>query len=176
MPPINPWNTPRVFYTYQTAFNEHTVTVRLADPDGTLADADAFIAAFLSAAGGAFYPATFTKVEQSGTGSNVRFPVASERIGDSFGTGTGTAETDTYGCSFTGKSTLGHRARMTWFGYNGGFSNFKVLPSESTLIAAGLGVLNTSEDAPAAVDGAMVIWNQYALVKPFDHWVSELRK
>ena len=175
MAPLSPDNTPRVFYTYQTAFNEHTLTVRLEDPSGVLADADAFVGDFLTAAGSAFYPATITKVEQSSQGSNVRFPVVSDRIGDSFGSGTGTAESDTYGLTFTGKSTAGRRARFTVFGCNQGFSNFKFTSSENALVAAALGVLAAATGAPAAIDGNLIVWNSYALVKPFDHWVDELR-
>jgi hypothetical protein len=101
--------------------------------------------------------------------------VASARIGDDFGSGSGTAEADTYGLTFTGKSTLGKRSRLTMFGCNQGFSNFKFTSTENTFVAAALGVLAAATGAPAAIDGALVVWNSYALIKPFDHWVDKLR-
>lgn len=175
MAPLPASNTPRVYYTYANSLNTHTLTVRLASPDGTLADADAAVAALLSAIGGEFVASTITKVEQSASGDNARFPVASDRIGDEFGSGAAIPETAGRQCRFVGKSTSARRASLTLFGYKGIVGNFRIDSGESVTVAAAVNALQASEGAPAAIDGNMILWSAYVNIKDNDHWVKEFR-
>lgn len=175
MAPLSPSNTPRVYYTYQNEVSQHTLVIRLASPDGNLADADAAVGALLSACGNLFGESTIVAVEQSSTGDNIRHPVASDRIGDVFGSGSVTKDTNPISLTFTGRSIGGHKGRLSLFGYKEAISQYRLLPSERTEIATALAALAAAEGAPAAIDGEMMIWHQYANIKPNDHWVKKSR-
>jgi hypothetical protein len=114
-------------------------------------------------------------VEQSATGENVRHPVASDRIGDEFGSGSVTKDTNPIALTFVGKSIPGRLGRISLFGYKEANSAYRLLGSERSEIAAALVVLGSAEGAPAAIDGEPMLWKQYADIKPNDHWVKKSR-
>jgi len=175
MAPLEPWNTPRVFYHYANSVGSHTLTVRLEDPDGVLADADTLVDAVLTDLSPALYATQILSVEQSASGSNLRFPAASSIVGNSYGSGSATVEGDATPLNFVGKSTGGRLVRFGVFGYAGSFSQFRLTSGENGAIAAAVAELNAAEGAGAAIDGLHAIWKEYANVKPNDHWVKEAR-
>lgn len=175
MAPLNPWNTPRVFYHYANSRGAHTLTVRLESPDGVLADADSLVDDVLTAVSGSLFATQILSVEQSASGSNLRLPAASSIVGNSYGSGEATVEGDATPLNFVGKSTGGRLVRFGIFGYAGSYSGFRVTSGENSQIAAGVAVLNAAEGAGAAIDGLHAIWKSYANVKPNDHWVKEAR-
>jgi len=172
MAPLPPESTKRFYYNYANATNPHTFVFRVPD-DATTAGTDALVATILGAIGGSFPLSTITSVEVSATGSNARFPIASDRIGDSFGSGVGSVEQDAIGIGFVGRSSGGHRARLFLFDWGGGFSsNYRIAFAESTAVATVIDALNGATGVIEGIDGLEVTWKAYANVKPNDHWVK----
>lgn len=175
MAPISPDNTRRVYYTYSNAVHEHTVVIRTAELTG-IAGADALMEAVLLEITG-FFPATsITKVEESAIGSNIRFPVVSDRLGDSWGSGAANADVDAQSLTFVGKSSGGVLTRMSFFGYFGTISAYRLTGAENANIADAVIALNASPVAGIAVDGLTVLWADYANIKPNDYWVRRARQ
>jgi len=172
MAPLPPESTKRFYYSYANAVNPHVLVLRVPDA-ATTAEADALIDALLTDIGGSFPASTITAVEVSASGSNARFPIASDRLGDTFGSGSGSIEQDAIAIGFVGRSSGGRRARLFMFGWGGGFStNFRVQSTESAGVAAAINDLNAAVGDILAIDGLDITWKSYANVKPNDHWVK----
>jgi len=175
MAPLPEDNTHRFYYHYANAINPHTLVIR-ATAGTDLAAADALVAAILTAIGANFPASTITGVEESAQGSNLRFPVASARTGDTFGGGTGSVEQDAIAIMFGGRSLGGRRMRLFLFGWGGGFSaNFRIQSVENAGVASAINALGASTAVPKAIDGFEGTWKSYANVKPNDHWVKQGR-
>ncbi len=174
MAPLSPDNTARVYYTYSNGINEHTMVLRIGVSDD-FHDADTLMENLLSAIGGKFHASTFTVVEESAAGSNIRFPVASDRLGDLFGSGAATKDTDAQAATFVGKSSGGRLARLSIFGYKDVISAYRLTAGEDAAVASAIEVLNVADTAGKAIDGLDVLWKGYIDIKPNDHWVTESR-
>jgi len=172
--PINPNNTRRVYYTYNNGIHDHTFVVRTAELTG-IAGADALVAAVLTEITGFFPATTITGVEESAAGSNIRFPVTSLRQGDTFGSGAANSDVDAQALTFVGKSSGGVLTRLSFFGYFGTISGYRLTSGENAAIAAAVAALNASPVAGIAVDGNTVLWADYANIKPNDYWVKQAR-
>lgn len=174
MAPLPQSNTQRWYYTYQNAFNEHVMIVR-GDTTATIEDADALIGNMLSGIGGLFVESVITGVEHSAQGSNLRFPVVSERTSDTFGTGVGTIEQDSSQLTFVGRTIGGRRTRFTIFGYSGASSAWRVTSAENSAIGAVANLFSADGPVPVGIDLFPAVWHQYANVNVNDHWVKEAR-
>lgn len=172
MAPLPPESTKRFYYSYASAINPHTLVLRVPDA-ATTAEADLLVAALLTDIGANFPASTITSVEVSASGSNARFPIASDRLGDNFGSGTGSIEQDAIGIGFVGRSSGGRRARLFMFGWGGGLSsNYRISAAENAGVAAAINDLNDAAGDIVAIDGLEITWKAYANVKPNDHWVK----
>lgn len=174
MAPLNPNNTQRWFYHYTNSRNSHQFMIRGQDI-ATIAAADDLVASILSAIGNRFAASTITKVEHSAVGSDVRFPVTSDRLGDNFGSGSPTPEQDATECNFTGKTTNARRWRFGIFGWMSDTGDFRQLSSEDTEVAAVVALWNTATDVTVGIDKLPLVVNSYANIKTNDHWVKESR-
>lgn len=174
MAPLPQYNTRRWYYTYENARNPHTLMLR-GNADSTTADADAVVAAILSAIGNRFAASTIVKVEFSTNGENTRFLVDSDRLGDSFGTGSPTPAQDATELTFTGKSTGGRRVRLGIFGWMSDTGDFRQTSDEDSEVAAVVNLLNDAGNVPVGIDNFSAIWHSYANIKPNDHWVKKSR-
>jgi len=172
MAPLSPSNTKRFYYTYANSVNPHTFVLRV--PDGaTTADADALVAQLLSAIGGQFSASLITSVEVSAKDSDFRFPIASARLGDTFGTGSASVESDAIAIGFVGRSTAGRRMRLFLFGWIGGLgANYRISSTEMASVGSAITALGSNPLVPLAIDGFPGTWKSYANVKPNDHWVK----
>jgi len=141
----------------------------------TVADADALVAAILSAIGNRFAASTITKVEHSTIGDNVRFGIVNERLGDEFGSGSGTPEQYATELTFTGKTLGGRRWRFGIFGWMSDTGDFRQTASEDAEVAAVVNIWATDDPTHVGIDGLKVFPNAYANIKPNDHWVKESR-
>jgi len=174
MAPLSPDNTKRIYYTYNNGINDHTVVIRLAGATD-IVQADALLGAVLAEIGVFFPETTITLVEESAMGSNIRIPVTSDRLGDSFGSGDATKDVDAQALTFVGKSGGGRLTRLSFFGYFGAISAYRLTGGENAAIADAVTALNTASLAGVAIDGQQVLWANYANIKPNDHWVKRAR-
>lgn len=174
MAPLSPDNTQRWYYTYQQGEVSHELVLR-GNSAGTLIAADAVVAGILTGVGAHFIASTITGVEHSAAGSNLRFPVDSDRVGDVFGSGTPTAYHKATYMGWVGRSEGGRRARLFLFGYKDALLNYRILASADSGVDDSIGVLNTADTVGVGIDAQNVIWHNYVNLGVNDHWEGKAR-
>jgi len=174
LPPLPDNASQRWFYHYQNAVARHVMMIRGTSSANT-ADADDLVIDLLGAIGGQFGLNEFYAVEHAAAGSDLRFPVASDRIGDTFGSGTMLAEWNATAATFVGRSGGGYRGRIVLFGWKGVTSAFRLTSAEESQVADAVAVLNSHTATPATKEELPATWYPYVDIKPNDHWVRKAR-
>lgn len=171
---LPPENTARVFWTYNTVFENHTLMARC---DGAMTDADVstHISAFLDAMVPLLYHGLFVKMERSDIGSNVRVPAVYTGTTE-WGSGDGDPDEAPFFFSFTGKSADGHKARVEMFGRGRAQGdNWRISEADDSAVSDALAELRTSSAIWNSISDVGVIWNSYANKSVAQHWVKQLR-
>lgn len=174
MTPLPPESTARAYFTYNVASAQHTIQARC---DAALTDAEVsgHFSIFVNAMAGKVYASTFTRLERSAVGSNVRVP-ATYTGSLEWGTGTGDPDEAPFFYSFTGKDALGHRVRVELFGRGrAAGDNWRISEVDDSDIADALAELRTTEAFWNTIGDVGAIWNSYANKSVAQHWVKELR-
>lgn len=116
MAALNPENTGRVFISYLVGGEEHVLQLRYG-PSSNAVTALSTAAEMFAFMDSALYSTDIIRAESSSVGTSVRLPETWP--GDSnYGTGTPPAGQEMKFISLTGKSVLGRRWRLEWFGVN----------------------------------------------------------
>lgn len=175
MAPINPNNTDRLKIFYQNAVAEHTVVVRFDGPAG-LTDAESVFAGLVSNLAPLFSFSEVTAVQQAAQGLDIFSDVpASSLLSVTWGSGAATNDNNAVAATFVGRSSAGRRARLSFFGYKGLTSDYRLTATESLDISDALDALTGATGSFLAIDGNAPIWKTYVDVKAFDHWVDTAR-
>lgn len=175
MAPINPNNTARMKVFYQNAIAEHAVIVRFENGSG-LSDAELRFSNLVDAISPLFSFSEVTAVQQAAEGLDIFNDVpGSSLLGITWGSGPATKDNNAVAGTFVGRSTAGRRTRVSFFGYKGATSDYRLTATESTDVGDALTVLEAATASFQAIDGNLPIWKQYIDVKAFDHWVDAAR-
>jgi hypothetical protein len=119
---------------------------------------------------------TITSVERALIGSNVFNPEpGSGMLGTTFGSGSGNVNSDARAIGFVGRSSDGRRTRLFLFGYGSDDPNFRILPSENPNVGTVVTAFNDPDVPLLTISGLAPVFNNYANVKPNDHWVKKGR-
>jgi len=173
--PINPNNTARLKVFYQNAVAEHTLLIRFDGVDG-LADAQTRLGLLVSAMSPLTFFCEVTAVQQAAEGLDIFNDVPGATIlGLTWGSGPCTEEVNAVAGTFIGRSTAGRRSRLSFFGYKGATSDYRLTSTESSDIADALDALDGADGSFLSIDGNAPIWKRYIDVKAFDHWVDATR-
>ena len=170
--PIN--NTGRYFIDYQNAVASHTMIIRCSDTL-SFGQIDAAVQPWLSAVGTFVGASTITSCRYSNKGETFSNPQASSLVGVTFGSGTVTVEQNATAMTFVGRDQLGHRARISVFGFKQGFSNYRLTTAESAAIGTAVAALNNPTGVFLAISDTEAVWYQFADIKPNDYWVRRAR-
>lgn len=172
--PLPANSTQRWFYDYACGTYSHTFVVR-GRPAVTLSDVDDAVALILGDIGSLFTTSVMTGVRYALAGSDVTNAVPSDRISDTWGTGTPTAYHAATTMSFTGRDPAGYKARFFLFGFKEALLDYRLLTSESTPVLNAVNHLNSFGDAFDTVNGMSATWNSYANLGVNDHWMRKVR-
>lgn len=175
MAPLNPNNTDRIKIFYQNAIAEHVVLVR-AVSSGDIADVKDNFLAIVGYLSSLFHFHEITALQRAAEGSDLFFDIdGTDFVGETWGTGPASAESNPVAATFVGRSGEGRRSKFSLFGYNGGVSAYRVTSAENTGVENAVATLNGSETSFVAIDGLPVIWKAYADIKANDYWVAQSR-
>lgn len=169
-------NTTRWWAVYVNNNTTHRLGVRTG-ASVTPAQANTFFNTWFNAHIGLLNSTVVTGLETAVLGSNVRNPVAWTGA-TSFGTGSEEA-TDRRPSmiSYTGRSADGRKSRIFLFGIKAvGEGDMRIDTTESTVIAAGVTLLNGAAGVYLSISGLQPVWHGYANIGYNDHWTKEYRK
>jgi hypothetical protein len=94
----------------------------------------------------------------------------------SYGSGTPAPNMYPVECTFVGRSALGHKARVSVYGYDGTVpSTFRGFAAESVEIQNTIDTLQAFVGCWRAIDGNTPVWKPYCNVGYNDHWVKNQR-
>jgi len=167
-------NTERWFLQYSVGGHQHTMMMRTEEGTSSTDVSDAFDEFLTQIAPGASL-ITIVGLEVAAVNSDVRNP--SVWGGDAtYGTGTPPAGYDPVELTFTGRTTGGHKARVSFFGYDGSIpDDFRLGAGDDANVDAARATLSANPGRWIAIDGLSVIWHPYANVGFNDHWVKVQR-
>lgn len=167
-------NTERWFLHYSVEGIEHTMMLRSSEGTSE-ANASAAFHGLLSALSDLLASVTIVGMEKSEAGSDVRNPAV---WGGDAGYGTGT-QPDAFHpveLTFPGRTTGGHKARVSVFGYKEPIDDsFRLTTLESTPITNAVIALDSFSGRWLGIDGLAPIWHPYANIGFNDHWIREGR-
>lgn len=175
MPPISPDNTQRFWVDYTTCGYSHTVMMR-AGSTVEASDAGATMAALFAALTSQFRLQTITGFRSAAPGSNISVPEIWP--GDAtYGSGAGTAYETAQFLDFVGRGPTGHRVRVALFGCIGvsAGGDYRITPSEVSVIGDALDVLVSDGDMFLDVDYQVPVWHQYANSGGNAYWRNKVR-
>lgn len=175
MAPLPSNNTDQYFLDYTTSGEQHTLLCRAAD-GSTAAGASAAIDALLDVIQGNFNLITVDLFRFQAAGTNISLPVTWAGSATYGGPAGDHFETAQY-LDFVGRSSEGRRCRVAVFGATFSFigNDYRVGPSEGTLVADALAVLSGSPGYFVAIDGLEVVWNNYANCGVNAYWRNKVR-
>jgi hypothetical protein len=174
MPPIPENNTPVWFVDYQQGDFNHTFQVRSQEGE-SVAGFDAAMLALLPDVGGLVVAGLITGVRFRDAGSDIAVPVDSERIGDTFGSGSNNPDVAPLSIRFVGRDSIGVRVSITFFGYRLGTSSWRLTSTENADVADVVATLNSGPDFFVTIAQNKPIWYPYANINAHDHWVKRAR-
>lgn len=175
MAPLPESSTERYKYTYQNSINEHSLTFRVVSGTPTNV-VDGLFDILISNLGIQCIASTVTAVEKALLGSNIFNPVGdSTWVGQTFGSGSGNANSDARSIGIVGRGSDGRRSRLFLFGYGVDDPNFRILPSENPNVATVVNAYNDPDVPLLTIGGTAPVFHNYANVKPNDHWVKKAR-
>lgn len=172
MAPLSPDNTARYRFHYTTVGKNHTLQLRSASSPAAIG---AVYDALISALSTSIFAHTLNTVTWAPAGSDVFNPVVTGYEGIVHGSGPGADFNIPWALTFVGRTPGGRRIRAAVFGYSTISGNYRVSPTESILVDAAIGVLQSAGSTVVGIDGLTPVWYTYANVQVNDHWVAEIR-
>lgn len=172
MAPLLPSNTPRFRFHYANGANQHTLQVRSHESPASIG---ARVHDFLTALGVAITEITMDFVDFAPAGSDIFNPVTTGIEGNSYGLGVPAVTQQVAAINFIGRTPGGRRVRYAVFGAASVATNYRFSAGENSLVDAAIAVLVASGSQLRGIDDLTPVWKTYANVKPFDHWVEQVR-
>jgi hypothetical protein len=168
-------NTDRAFLDYQTCGAIHTLMVRVL-PGATDAEVEADLISVTNAVSPLCYASTVTGFRRAAIHSNVTVPATLVSLTD-WGSGAGSTEEVPNFWSFTGRDTLGHKARWDFYGRKvPPTANFRVLASANVNVAATVEAIFETESSFVSIAARTCLMNEYANQTTSAYWQRQLRK
>lgn len=175
MAPLPSSTTARLKVTYANVIASHVVVIR-CPTFADLGDAADLFTAVVTGLGSQVAFSDVTQVQAADVGSDLFFDVAgSSLLGDTFGSGPASEETNARFVQFSGRSIGGRRTKLYIFGWKGAMDDYRLTGAEDAAVLAAVTALNAAENAGVAIDGLTTVYNNYANLKAHDHWVHKAR-
>lgn len=172
MAPLLPSNTARFKFHYSVGAYQHTVQVRTPVSPAVIGG---LMGNIWTAFATAIFSTTIDSVEFAASGSNIFNAVTTGIEGNVYGTGAIVPLEAPYEVNFVGRSALGRRCRMMFFGIKSLAANYRYSPTESILVDAALAVLVSGASNILAIDGSPVVWKSYVNAGTNSHWQKAVR-
>lgn len=172
MAPLPENSTPRFKLHYVITSYDHTMQVR---SHMSPASFGTLMGSFLAAFGINIYALTVTNVEFAAANSNIFNLVTTGIEGITYGAGASDPQHAPLAYNFIGRSTGGRRVRLAVFGSKSYGTNYRVSPGEESWVDDARVVLDDAGPAIVCIDDIPPIWKTYVNVKPFDHWINQVR-
>lgn len=171
---LPPSNTERWFLHYHVGSVSHTMMMRTSEGQSEANVSDAFDG-LLAGLATILATVTIDGLEVSLISSDVRNPAVWGGA-STYGTGSQPDAYEPVELTFPGRSTGGHKARVSVFGYKEPIpTDFRLSSSENANIANAVAALDSFSGRFLAIDGIAPIWHPYANVGFNDHWTGEAR-
>lgn len=174
MAALNPNNTARYRCFYTTLGVQHDFQVR-ANAIFSPATMGTFVTALMSAIGPAMYASVIDKVEYAAAGSNVFNIVTTGAEGLAYGSGTAAGLLKPQFFAFQGRSTGGHKVRLSIYGIKIEENDYRFNPGDSAEVDAGVVVLQATVNGALAIDGLKPVWYPYANTGFNAYWQRKQR-
>lgn len=175
LPPLPANNTDRAWLKYTSLGIEHEMVLRFpaSTPQADISTACGVIANALKAY--ILGTDSFLGVRHQDAGSIVSFPIAFTPV---VGTGSGLDDGDDKPrfMSITGRSLAGYRVKLTMFtGQVTDASGFRQNRASGNYADVFLDAIDAMAVQPRAIDGNLVVWNQYANFGYNSYWQRKSR-
>lgn len=131
--------------------------------------------AFLDALSPLLFATIVDYVTYRPSGSTVANIVTTGIEGNSYGSGTGTAQNVAGYVDFVGRSSGGRRVRLAVFGVNNIGTDYRFVAGENADVTAARAVLNGTANTFIAIDGIAAVWKSYANAGFNARWQREIR-
>lgn len=172
MAPLSPSNTPRFRIFYAGGGLQHSFQMRSNQSPASIGTA---ANAFLTALTPVLFSLVIDHVEFAPAGSDIFNPVVTGIEGNPYGAGASPIANLAWGWNFIGRTSGGRRVRVAVFSSTVLALNYRASAGEVAAVDAARGSLVANSLSWLGIDGVTPVWKTYANVKPFDHWVKELR-
>ena len=172
--PVSPSDTERWYLTYTVGGHQHTQIMRTlpATSHTVVSEGYDLILAGLEAS---LYLITIDSLEVSVLGSNVRNP-ATWAGSATYGSGAEPATGVPKFISFVGKDALGHKNRISFFGWSGlQPDDFRINAGEVAAIDTAIANLNADTTLWLTIGGGTTLWHSYANFGLNAYWQRRLR-
>lgn len=174
MPPSPVNGTKRWKVSYDVGGFEHQFLVRSLSA-ATTSEIAAQVEEWLTDLTSLFFASTVTGVQEAADSSNLFFPITTDLVGHTWGSGSNDKTGNPMQLNFVGRSNTGKRCRIGLFGYKGAFSDWRLTSAENAAIDAAVTTLNTTVTIFIAIDESVPIWYPYANVGANDYWLKQSR-
>lgn len=167
-------NTARYKLFYHVGVYNHVVQVRAAgvhSPSSFGTAMDNLLTAF----GTDIYQMGVDKVEFAASGSNVFNVVTSGIEGNVYGSGSVTGLLAPQFIAFQGRSSGGHRVRLSIYGIKPEENDYRFEPGDNSNVDAAIAVIQTPSAFFKAIDGVTPSWYDYANTGFNAYWQRRLR-
>ena len=172
MAPLPPSNTARYKIHYTINSFSHTMQLRSS---GSPAAVGTFVDTFFTDLVPLLFNRVIDSVEFAASGSDIFNPVVSGIEGNSYGAGSPLPDQVPWALNFIGRTSGGRRVRIAVFGPVSLGTNYRWVAGEAPSVDAAIATLSGAGSLIEGIDGLTPIWKTYANVKPFDHWIGEVR-
>lgn len=174
MAPLPHNNTAIYYVDYATGPVEHTFEVRyngIVSPSafGTFANS------LLASVSDITCAITVNRVRSQAEGSLFSFPVTTGIEGNVYGVGAGAPDQYASSLNFVGRSPEGRRVKLSIFGYDQSFGDFRLTNADSVPVTDATILLNSAAGLALAIDGLEPVWYPYANVSVNAYWQRQLR-
>lgn len=174
MAPLPHNNTALYYVDYATGSIEHTFEVRYNGAVSPVALGTS-IDNFLNAVSELTCALTVNRVRSQAEGSIFSFPVTTGIEGNVYGTGAGAPDQFASSLNFVGRSPGGRRVKLSVFGFDQSFGDFRLTTGDSIPVDDAVTVLQTAAGLYLAIDGLDPVWYPYANVSVNAYWQRNLR-
>lgn len=174
MAPLPHNNTALYYVDYSTGTVGHTFEVR---SDGAFSPASfgTWCDAFLTQVSALTCQITVNVVRFQADGANVSNPVTTGIEGNTYGSGAGALDQFASSLNFVGRSSGGRRVKLSVFGYDNAFGDFRLTAAESINVSDAVDILNGTAGIALAIDQVAPTWYPYANISVNAYWQKELR-
>lgn len=175
MAPLPPNTTARLYVDYETCTVQHTSVIRY-NTGSTWGDAQIEWNDVVEAIDESFYLINILGARVQDAGTDFTYPVTWIQQ-PTYGTDAGPKNAGANMCNFIGRSNTGHRGGLFLFGYLASVvgAKYRVPEASNAGVAAALVELRAAEGTMCAVDGAPMVWQNYANIGESAYWRNKIR-